>query len=55
MGITTPNVPRSEWLLDPKVTFLNHGSYGATPCAVLAEQDRWRARMEARPTGVHEL
>jgi len=41
---------RSEWLLDPDVTFLNHGSFGATPRAVLAEQDRWRARMERHPT-----
>jgi isopenicillin-N epimerase len=43
--------PRSEWLLDPNVAFLNHGSFGATPRAVLAEQDRWRARMERHPTG----
>jgi len=43
--------PRSEWLLDPDVAFLNHGSFGATPRAVLAEQDRWRARMERHPTG----
>ncbi|HEV2958032.1 MAG TPA: aminotransferase class V-fold PLP-dependent enzyme [Xanthobacteraceae bacterium] len=41
---------RDEWLLDPEVAFLNHGSYGATPRAVLAEQDRWRALMERRPT-----
>jgi isopenicillin-N epimerase len=40
----------SEWLLDPEVAFLNHGSFGATPRAVLAEQDRWRARMERHPT-----
>jgi isopenicillin-N epimerase len=45
------NAPRSEWLLDPGVTFLNHGSFGATPRAVLAEQERWRARMERHPTG----
>jgi isopenicillin-N epimerase len=45
-----PAVARSEWLLDPGVAFLNHGSYGATPRAVLAEQDRWRARMERQPT-----
>ena len=43
--------PRSEWLLNPGVTFLNHGSFGATPRAVLAEQERWRARMERHPTG----
>jgi isopenicillin-N epimerase len=49
---TSPTkAPRSEWLLDPDVTFLNHGSFGATPRAVLAEQDRWRARMERHPTG----
>jgi isopenicillin-N epimerase len=37
-------------LLDPEVAFLNHGSFGATPRAVLAEQDRWRALMERHPT-----
>jgi isopenicillin-N epimerase len=38
------------WLLDPDVAFLNHGSFGAAPRAVLAEQERWRAAMERRPT-----
>jgi isopenicillin-N epimerase len=41
---------KDEWLLDPAVAFLNHGSFGATPRAVLAEQERWRARMERHPT-----
>jgi isopenicillin-N epimerase len=41
---------RDEWLLDPDVAFLNHGSFGATPRAVLAEQERWRALMERHPT-----
>src|SRR5215469_10480270 len=43
-------LPRDEWLLDPDVAFLNHGSFGATPRAVLAEQERWRALMERHPT-----
>jgi isopenicillin-N epimerase len=41
---------RDEWLLDPEVAFLNHGSFGATPRVVLAEQERWRALMERHPT-----
>lgn len=41
---------RHEWSLDPDFLTVNHGSYGATPRAVLAEQERWRRRMEAQPT-----
>jgi isopenicillin-N epimerase len=41
---------RHEWGLDPDFLTVNHGSYGATPLAVLAEQERWRKRMEAQPT-----
>ena len=37
------------WTLDPAVTFLNHGSYGATPEAVLASQRLWRDRLESEP------
>lgn len=40
---------KSEWLLDPRITFLNHGSFGAVPCCVFVEQTRWRLRMEAEP------
>jgi isopenicillin-N epimerase len=37
------------WQLDPSITFLNHGSFGATPRAVLEAQSRWRRHIETRP------
>jgi isopenicillin-N epimerase len=40
---------RRRFLLEPGSAFLNHGSFGATPRAVLAAAERWRARMEANP------
>lgn len=40
---------REFWLLDPTITFLNHGSFGATPIAVLAKQDEYRTRLEREP------
>ena len=41
---------RSAWRLDPEVTFLNHGAYGATHVAVLEEQQYWQDLMESHPT-----
>jgi isopenicillin-N epimerase len=46
---------RHEWGLDPDFLTVNHGSYGATPLCVRAEQDRWRQRMEAQPTRFFSL
>lgn len=40
---------RRHWSLDPAVSFLNHGSFGACPLPVLETQTRLRARIEAEP------
>jgi isopenicillin-N epimerase len=37
------------WSLDPGVTFLNHGSFGACPEPILAVQREWRDRLEREP------
>lgn len=37
------------WLLDPQIAFLTHGTFGATPRAVLEKQSEWRSRMEREP------
>lgn len=46
----TPDID-AAFALDPALTLLNHGSFGACPRRVLAVQDLERARLEADPIG----
>ncbi len=39
----------TEFLLDPNVCFLNHGSFGATPRPVIEEYQRWQRELERQP------
>jgi isopenicillin-N epimerase len=39
----------SLFLLDPEVTFLNHGSYGACPRPVFERYQAWQAKLERQP------
>jgi len=44
-----PRLLQGLWELDPKVRFLNHGSFGALPEPILLASMRWRAQIERRP------
>ncbi|MBX3356698.1 MAG: aminotransferase class V-fold PLP-dependent enzyme [Phycisphaeraceae bacterium] len=37
------------FLLDPSITYLNHGSFGAVPVELMDSQERWRRAIESRP------
>jgi isopenicillin-N epimerase len=41
---------RDQWMLDPAVTYLNHGTVGATPRRVLLKQQALRDEMERQPS-----
>jgi isopenicillin-N epimerase len=40
---------RDEFLLDPDIVFLNHGSFGACPREVFARYQEWQLELERRP------
>ena len=40
---------KQEFLLDPNIIYLNHGSYGATPRGLLQHQRDWQDQMEREP------
>ena len=48
MATYIPNL-HSQFLLDPSVIFLNHGSFGATPRPVFEAYQRWQRELENQP------
>ncbi|MBN2385653.1 MAG: aminotransferase class V-fold PLP-dependent enzyme [Anaerolineales bacterium] len=40
---------RRYFLLDPSITYLNHGSFGATPRPVFQAYQRWQRQLERQP------
>lgn len=40
---------KEHFLLDPEITFLNHGSFGACPKPVFDVYQRWQRELERRP------
>src|SRR5690349_10749815 len=40
---------RAEFLLDPDVVFLNHGSFGACPRPVFERYQDWQCELERQP------
>ena len=40
----------SDYLLDPGIAHLNHGSYGAVPIAVVEAYEGWQRELERNPT-----
>ena len=39
----------NDYLLDPNITFLNHGSFGATPISIFETYQNWQRELETQP------
>lgn len=49
MSASSTTALKAEFLLDPSVTFLNHGSFGACPIPVFDEYQQWQRELERQP------
>ncbi len=51
---------KTQFLLNPEVIFLNHGSFGATPVTVFNNYQKWQRKLEDQPVqflgrDIHDL
>ena len=49
MAAPSPEELRREFLLDPEIAFLNHGSFGACPRVVFESYQTWQHELEHEP------
>ena len=49
MSALSPTDLRGEFLLDPEIAFLNHGSFGASPRPVFERYQTWQLELEREP------
>ncbi len=49
LAMDTSPLPQNLWPLDPEITYLNHGAFGACPWEVLRYQQKLREEMERSP------
>ncbi len=49
MTAPSPEELRREFLLDPEIAFLNHGSFGACPRPVFDRYQAWQRALESEP------
>ena len=49
MPAPSPSELRREYLLEPAIAFLNHGSFGACPRPVFERYQAWQRELEREP------